>query len=395
MTYKKRLLNWINRHFQFVKYPLKRNLLIIDDTFPDVHAEYKLSEFQYYNKHIEKTYIITDLFSIKHFNINENFESLYSKYLKTYPKSKIKIKELKLFTNINYKFAYCLFYNNIIRYYKFFEVHKISFGYTLYPGGGFTLENEFIKKKLSEINNSVYCKFVIVNQKTTKRFLLENNICSELKIVYIPGTPLLLSEKEDRKNKLFYKIGKPTFDLAFIASKYTTGGLDKGFDVFCEVCAFFEKKYPFFKFHVIGNFDRNDVPENLKVESLIFYGLQPKEIIEEIMMEIDIVISPNRPNVLGKGFFDGFPLAASALCGFLGVPLMLTDHLNENTFLTNNEDFFLINTNVEEIVTKIEEIIKKPEVLKKISEKSKNKFAEFYSVRNQLESRLELIKRNL
>jgi hypothetical protein len=386
------LFIYINKNFQFIKLRKKVNLIVVDDTIPDFTGGWRIAEFEYYADKINDVIFYTDLYCIKHYKVEENFYSLLIKYREKFPKSKIIIKELKLFSNINAEFAYCIFFNNILRYFKFFEKHKIPFGYTLYPGGGFGLNVEHINKQLLEIHNSKYFRFVVVNQKVTLNYLIENNLCEEKKIKYIPSSPIDTNLISINNAKRYFSFDKSTFDIAFIANKYSKGAVDKGFDIFCKLAHKLDEKYCFFRYHVVGDIEISDIPENININNIEFYGRKPPDFFNKFFESIDVLISPNKPNILAKGSFDGFPLGSSILAGINGVLLMLTDELKENTYLEDETDFILIKPDVEDISSKIEIIVNSPEILKSIGNSGKNKLRNIQSEEIQLKPRLEIIK---
>src|SRR4030066_370297 len=84
----------------------------------------------------------------------------------------LKIKIRKGFININAKLFYCVFINNIYDNLNWLEKFKIPFIFTLYPGGGFQINNEIIDKKLKIVFNSPMFKKVIVTQIFTLDYLI-------------------------------------------------------------------------------------------------------------------------------------------------------------------------------------------------------------------------------
>lgn len=54
---------------------------------------------------------------------------------------------------------------------------------------------------------------------------------------------------------------------------------------------------------------------------------------------MDIILSPNRSNILANGAFDGFPTAAVVEAGLKGVIMMISDDNNQNLIFKDGEDY--------------------------------------------------------
>lgn len=388
---KAKLYGFVNNNFQFNKRGPKSDILIIDDTMPDIYSGFKIQEFEVYSKKFRGN-VICDLSCFNNNDERKNFESLLQEYNKSHPDSKISFKPLKLNTSLNSKLAYCIFFNNISRYYTIFEKYNIDFAYTLYPGGGFNIDSPNVKESLKKINNSKNFKYLIVNQKISKEFLLENNLCSEDKIHYIHGTPIDYSYIQPIEDKKWFNINKKTLDLAFVAHKYSPKGSDKGLDILVSTLDKLAEKYDFLKLHIVGNFTIEDVDKKNDNWECQFYGTKPLSYFSAFFTNIDAIVSPNRPNVLRKGFFDGFPLASSVMAGLHGVPMILSDELQQNHFMQEKEDFLLIKPNVESVANAIEFLIENPKTLAKIGLGGKNKMENLHSYTRQIEKRVELVR---
>ena len=362
---KSKLFGFINKNLQFTKHGKKIDLLIIDDTMPDIYSGFKIQEFEGYSKKIN-TRVICDLACFNDNDERKNYDFLLQEFNKLHPDSKIIFNPLRLNTSLNTKLAYCIFFNNISRYYNVFEKYNIDFAYTLYPGGGFNIDSPKVKEILKKINSSKNFKYLIVNQKISKEFLLENKLCPEDKIYYIHGTPIDYSYINTIENKKWFSIHKKTFDIAFIAHKYSPKGTDKGLDIVIDALDKLAEKYDFLNLHIIGNFTEKDIKQKNNKWICHFYDTKPLSYFSSFFTNIDALVSPNRPNVLGKGFFDGFPLASSVMAGLHGVPMLLSDELKENYFLEDKEDFILVKPNGKSVNDGIELLIKNPGKIPKI-----------------------------
>ena len=129
---------------------------------------------------------------------------------------------------------------------------------------------------------------------------------------------------------------KDTFDIIFCAAKYMPKGLDNGYDVFIELANSLIKRYSFVRFHLVGGFDKDDKDVTLLRNAIAFYGYKKFDDLKEIYNKMDVIISPNKPFLLGKGAFDGFPQGTVVEAVFNGVVALITDELNQNTIFDDD-----------------------------------------------------------
>lgn len=378
---------------KFVKGFNKVDLLIYDDIFPHPISGFRYEEFKVLLCHFESARIFAEPLSYPIVNSDSSMHKTHIVEFKAkYPELKNKLVVKKTVVNINTKLFYCVFLNNIYSNLYWLEKYKIPFVFTLYPGGGFDVENEISNQKLKKVLSSPQFKKVIVTQLFTKNYLLKNKLCSEDKIEYIFGgvVPQISLEREVTSKKYYPE--KETFDIVFCAAKYMPKGIDKGYDLFIELAIRLSKDFPFLRFHVIGGFDENDIDVSLLGEKVKFYGYQKFEDLASIYSNMDIILSPNKPFLIGKGAFDGFPLGTVIEAVFNGVVPLITDNLNQNTEFEDGNEIIIINNEIDLIEKKIIDLIKEPEKLVSISKKSRAKFLEIYSNNYQLNPRIKILK---
>lgn len=145
----------------------------------------------------------------------------------------------------------------------------------LYPGGTFGLDNKASDAMLKRIMTSSCFKGVIASQDITRQYLLKKAFCSPDKISYIYGG-FVQFDKTEVKSKLLYKKDKKTFDVCFVAAKYTEQGIDKGYDLFIETAKKLVSEAGDIRFHVVGNFTETDIPAPELEGKITFYGYQKK-----------------------------------------------------------------------------------------------------------------------
>lgn len=370
----------------------KVDLLIFDDIFPHPVSGFRYEEFTVLLSSFKKSKIVMSASAYPLVNTPFNDHKKHVKNFVEQNKSlKNKLKLKKGYVNINAKLFYCVFLNNIFNNLNWLEKYKIPFIFTLYPGGGFELNEVLSDNKLKRVFGSLMFRNVIVTQKITQDYLINNNFCKSQNIQFVFGGVVpQKSLNKDLINKKSYLINKSTFDICFCAAKYTPRGLDKGYDVFIEMAISIANKYDFIRIHVIGGFDEHEIDVTLLDDKISFYGYQKFENLASIYKNMDIIISPNKPFYLGKGF-DGFPLGTVIEAVFNGVVALVTDELKQNSIFVNNEEIMIIESSVESIEKEIIKLINNPEKLYSLSRKGKEKFMEIYSHDFQMKPRIALL----
>lgn len=387
------LLNRIN----FYKGLKKVDLLIYDNIYPHPVSGFRYEEFTVLLSEFSKSKII--MWPTSYPLINTPITE-HKKHIKSLIETNQSLsKKLKLrngYININTKLFYCVFINNIYDNLNWLEKYKIPFIFTLYPGGGFQIDNEIIDKKLKIVFDSPMFKKVVVTQLYTLEYLIKKNFCDKESIEYIFGGVVPQNSiKRELENKKSYLVNKPTFDICFCAAKYTSRGEDKGYDVFIDFAHKIVDKFDFIRFHIIGGFTEDDINITLIKDKIHFYGYLNFEDLSGLYKNMDVLVSPNKPFVLDKGAFDGFPLGTVVEAALNGVVSLITDELNQNSVFITNEDLIIIESESSLIEKEIITLIKQPEKLYLISKKGREKFMEIYSNEVQMKPRVELLKKEI
>jgi glycosyltransferase involved in cell wall biosynthesis len=377
---------------KFVKGFYKNDLFIYDDIFPHPISGFRYEEFRTLLNGFKKSKIFVDPISYPELKTDvKNHKIHILDLMSKFPELGNKFIQKKINVNINTKLFYCVFLSNIHQNLAWLEKYKIPFVFTLYPGGGFQVEDLLSDQKLQKVLASPQFRKVIVTQLYTKEYLIENNFCNANKIEYVFGCVVpQLSLDRDRSFEKKYP-NKETFDIVFCAAKYMSKGLDKGYDVFVELAHSLTKKYDFVRFHVVGGFDKEEIDVTLLDKKITFYGYQKFDDLATIYQQMDVIVSPNKPFLYGKGAFDGFPLGTVIEAALNGVVAIATDNLNQNTVFENGKEIIITNGDVTSIENEIIKLIQNPEKLFDISKKGRNKFLEIYSNDYQMSPRIKLL----
>ncbi|WP_316632859.1 glycosyltransferase family 4 protein [uncultured Flavobacterium sp.] len=374
----------------------KNDLFIYDDIFPHPISGFRYEEFKTLLNYFKESKIFVEPLSYPALKTDVKIHKTHiAELIAKFPKLKNKFLQENKFVNINTKLFYCVFLTNIFHNLDWLEKYKIPFIFTLYPGGGFQVEDLISDQKLHRVLASPQFRKVIVTQLFTKEYLIKNNFCEANKIEYVFGcvVPQLSLNTNVSSEKKYPN--KETFDIVFCAAKYMPKGLDKGYDVFVELAHSLTQKYDFVRFHVIGGFDKEEIDVTLLDGKIKFYGYQKFDDLAAIYQQMDVIISPNKPFLYGKGAFDGFPLGTVIEAVLNNVVAIVTDNLNQNTVFDSGKEIIITNGDVSSIENEIIDLIENPEKLIDISQKGRSKFLEIYSNDYQMNPRIKLLSEEI
>ena len=383
----------------FLTKAVREDLVVIDHQFPQKEPfAFKNSEINEYFKKIPsfKSYTMFPMlpdddawFSHGYGIEYDDFLKNRHGYLQHYDQDKGRIKYI--FPNKKYSFrlAYSYFLAETYVLLPFLEKNKIPFVFVLYPGGGFGLNNKKSDLMLTKIFKSKYFKGVITTQAITNDYLKVNNLCPQDKINYIYGG-FVQFKKEDIKPKQIYKKSKKTFDICFVAAKYSDKGVDKGYDIFIETAKIISQMTDDVMFHVVGGFDSDDIDTSEIKDRIKFYGFQKPNFLIDFYSKMDISLAPSRPFKLFEGNFDGFPLGIDA--GYCGTAIFVSDELKMNKYYKDLEDIVIINLDAKEISAKIMKYYNNPADLYKLSSMCQNKTQELFDIDLQIDERIKVFK---
>ncbi|KHD38479.1 LPS biosynthesis protein [Clostridium acetobutylicum] len=365
---------------------MDNKLIILDDYFPNPLTGFRVAEFNYYMTVFPNCYI----YSMMPY---ESYTTFYNQYAKIYPQFKDRIKFFADNIQFNCSLFYTVFAGNASYFLKYFEREATPFVFTLYPGGRFSLSDLNCKNNLIMVCSSKFFKKVIVTQEISYKYLIDNNITTSDKIEYIYG--YVDDSKyffENYKRKLCYPQDKQTFDICFVAGKYTSKGIDKGYDSFVEICKRLSKISDQFRFHVVGGFSSSDIDVSDIKDRMKFYGYKQKEFFPEFYSHMDIVIAPTVPFLRGTGEFDGFPTGCAVEAGMSGTAVFCTDFLKLNRSFIDGVDIIILDKDIGKTVSKIIYYKNNPIKLYELSQRGRIKFLDIFNIDQQMMHRVNLLK---
>lgn len=371
------------------------DLLILDTLFPHPLSRFRLEEFRAYLRQFKNSMVLSSGEHLPLVKETKSLDIIIGEFESLHPELRGRTKVTTYdIDGYNAKLACLIFLNNVTYFLESLEEKKIPFVFTLYPGGGFEIDQEGSDSLLRRIFNSAQFRKVIVTQQITYDYLVKNNFCPEDKTVYIYGgvMPLDILNKSEGYRKKCFGFEKDSLDICFVAVKYMPMGIDKGYDVFIEVAKKLAQLHSNINFHVVGNFTEADIPVNGLEERLTFYGFQELDWFDKFYMDKDIILSPNVPFVLLKGAFDGFPTTSCVEAGLRKVAVFCTDELKLNNHFIDNEEIVIIPHDTDGIAQIIEAFYKEPDKLRSVAEKGAAKMREVFSYERQILSRVKLIE---
>jgi glycosyltransferase involved in cell wall biosynthesis len=291
--------------------------------------------------------------------------------------------------------AYCVFLVNAARFVDLFEAADIPFCFTLYPGGGFQLNDARSDSDLRRVCASSQFRGVIVTQSVTYRYLIDQRICRPDQMTFAFGGVFPLQELDAALPPRHPYPDKKTFDVGFVAFKYSPKGTEKGYDLFVEVARCLAEAVPHARFHVVGNFTPTDIPISDLVDRVTFYGPRPTSFFPPFYSSLDVIVAPNTPSELTPGMFDGFPTGCCIEAGSCGVVVACTDPLDLNGPFRNGEDILILPRDVSAITDAVVDLANDPIRLRLLSENGRRSFRREFAEDVQLRPRFNLIDRLL
>jgi len=290
--------------------------------------------------------------------------------------------------------VYFVFLQGARNFMKLLERSKTPFVFTLYPGGGFKLNQSDSDAILSKVCSLPNLAKVITTQKISHEYLL--NFLEPERIEFIYGgvfpSDRLAIHGAPRKR---YQKDKRTFDICFVAYKYMAKGIDKGYDVFVEVARQLCYLHDDIVFHVVGPFDESDIEVSDLQGRIKFYGVRQTDFFPEFYAAMDIILAPNVPFTIFPGAFDGFPTGSCIEAGLCGVAVFCADALNLNIAFKEGEEIVIVPQNVQEICELIDRYYRDYDVLLQLARRGQAAFKGAFAIETQLEKRFRILDKYL
>jgi glycosyltransferase involved in cell wall biosynthesis len=366
-------------------------IAVLDDFFPQPLSGFRFEEFRCYLDEIPTLSIYSNGASLPLVNDSRSVEEVISSHLRDHPSHAGRIHPLSSEMFPDADMYYGIFLNNIYTYIDQIETKDRPFVFTLYPGGGFGIDQPEADHKMRRVFGSSKFNSVIATQPITRDYLFSKNYCREDQITYIPGGVIPRSAFDPPSQKLRYGFGKNQIDICFVANRYTPIGTEKGYDLFVEAAKTLCALGVSAEFHVVGAYDETTIDLGACARQIRFYGFRPREFFRGFYQQMDLTLAPTRPFVL-SGMFDGFPTGGCVEAGLQAVAVMCTDELRLNTVFRDGDDIVIVRPDRDDIVARIMELAREPARLAKIGENGRTKMAGAFGHAAQLSPRIEILR---
>jgi lipopolysaccharide transport system ATP-binding protein len=358
--------------------------VVLDDFFPNLMTGFRIAE---YNALLER---------FPHLSVQSTTPAFYRHhrdYARLYPELAPRVQKFFRGALRQPSFAYLNFVNNACEFLRFLGSRKTPFVFTLYPGGGFGIDARECDDKLDRVCASPLLKHVIVTQKLTAEYL--RNRHPQVPVTLIFGCvvnplyfPLVVPPRA------WFGHGKSSFDLCFVAGKYSPHGHSKGYPVFIDAARRVAAAVPEARLHVVGDFGPDDWPLGETADRIKFHGIQTTQGLHELYSAMDVIVSPNIPFVLHPGHFDGFPTGACAEASLCGVAMVVSDPLGLNAgYFDDARELIITPPEAEAVAQALLALARDPDRLRSLALAGQQKSRTLYAPELQMGSRIAVIER--
>ncbi len=372
------------------------DLVVFDDVFPHPQSAFRLEEFDAYLTRFKTAVVYSTGVSFAFFNDKRTLPQVIADHDRNSPALAGRTRPFDPALKIKARLAYCDFINNAAGFLDVIEKNHLPFVFTLYPGGGFYLNDDECDAKMRRVFGSRFFRRVIVTQKITYDYLVEKRLCPADRIDFIYGvvTPDVNLTRA-LPSKIAFGKDKKTFDICFTAHKYTPDGRDKGYDIFLDVARRLAALHPEYRFHVVGNYDENDLPITGLEGRITFHGGHDPEWFGEFYRDKDMILLCNVPFVLREGAFDGFPTGCGSDAMLHRVAQLCTDPLGLNSKFADGKELVIVPHDPHTIVGKILYFRDYPEELRAIGEAGYRAALNVYGFDAQVKPRIKILEREI
>jgi glycosyltransferase involved in cell wall biosynthesis len=382
----------VNLGNRFLTKRQRRRLVILDDIFPHLLSAFRIAEYNAYLANYSDTVVYSTAASFRAIGETRSFCEVVNEYTNCYSMFKGKALEFDSQRSLQGQFAYFVFLQNARTFLEVLERDQLPFVFTLYPGGGFKLNQDDSDATLRRVCSLPNLQKVITTQKISHDYLIDRQFLSPEKVEFIYGAVFPSNRLASRAvAKKYYRKDKDTFDICFVAHKYMEKGLDKGYDVFVEVAKLLSETHADIFFHVVGAFDQSDIDVNEVGDRIRFYGPRHTDFFPDFYSRMDIILSPNVPFVLLPGAFDGFPTGCCIEAGLSGVAVFCTDPLRQNVSFQDGEEIVIIPRDVQEICDTVNRYYHHCDDLYRLARQGQTVFKKVFALEAQMKPRLRIL----
>jgi lipopolysaccharide transport system ATP-binding protein len=358
------------------------DIVVLDDFFPNLTTGFRVAEYIHYLRVFPNLLIASTI---------GDFKLQHTAFARSYPDLQSRVAAYDPAMLGQARLCYLNFLNNAHYHIEALEAAALPFLFTLYPGGGFELNEHKSSSKLSRVLESPMLRAVISTQSITTEVLRRLQCPVEVHECYgATINPVYLSLSGMRAESTGTR-GSGS-KICFVAHKYDREGRTKGYPAFIEVAATLAARHADIQFSVVGNYGPEDidVPNQLKAR-LHFKGLLPTAQLRQFLLTQDLMISPNQPFTISGSIFDGFPTASCVEASLCGVAILCSDELELNRFYGADE-MIVCAPDAPAILRAVEPLLQNPVLVARIGERGRKKSAQLFSAEAQLLPRTQILR---
>lgn len=370
-----------------------RKLVLLDDGFPSRRSAFRIAEYNNYLECWKDATLYSTASNFTALGEERSFGEVLGDYAALYPRLGGRVFEFHKDLDLGGDLAYFVFLNNAMRFLTNIEESGSPFAFTLYPGGGFRLHQKGSDDNLRRVCSSPGFRKVIVTQKVTYEYLVDGNFCRPEDVEFVYGGVFPFSDAVNQAMpRSYYGKDKDTFDVCFVAYKYTERSLkSKGYDVFAEVARQLSRTHEDIRFHVVGTFDETDIDVGELGDRIQFHGPRTTEFFPAFYSNMDVIVSPNASFVLQPGAFDGFPTGSCMEAGMCGVAVFCSDPLRQNVAFKDGEEMVIIPRDAHEICEALVHYRENYEQLRDLADRGQQAFTRVFDIEAQMKPRLRIL----
>ena len=366
--------------------------VVLDDFFPNLLTGFRVAE---YNAHLQSFPQLTVLSTLADFPVQ------HASYARQYPGLASRVQPYSPAWLAGCSLAYLNFLNNAVQFLPALQEQGIPFVLTLYPGGGFGLDETESDDKLARVLASPLLQALIVTQPVTEHYVrrfAERRQLPLPPVHRIDGLVVnpLYFEAEPLAPSTHFGASKTGIDVCFVAERYMPAAANKGYPEFIAAAQALAD-LPALRFHVVGGgFDPHELDVSALGERIRFYGRLETSQLRQFYHGMDLIISPNRARLLHPGNFDGFPTGCCVEAALCGVAVMATDSLQQNPGYVDDESIFLLDAAglplAQQIAERLRRLAAQAQLLRTVGQSGQALTRQFYAPERQIGERQRILR---
>jgi lipopolysaccharide transport system ATP-binding protein len=375
---------------------------ILDDFFPNLLTGFRVAEYN----------ALLDRFpGLRVASTYGDFDVAHARYAHLHPRHAHRIVRYAPGLLEGARLVYLNFLNNAVAFLPDLERARTPFVATLYPGGGFGLDESGSDAKLARLLGSPLLRSLIVTQDVTRAYVAAR-APAHLPITEIFGVVANPDYFEPAPARTWFGNGKSACDVAFVAENYMRVGENKGFPAFvAAISALFAASPsegapdapPPLAVHVVGSFDashwRAAMPAGAPDPDALplrFHGRLETSALRAFYRGVDVVVSPNLPRVLHAGNFDGFPTGCCVEGALCGVVMVASDPLGLNADrYRDGVEFIRVEPDGADVARALRALLRDPSSVARIGEAGCTVTRRLFAPEVQIGGRIAVLERVL